>query len=478
MITLTECATASCTSRAIRVRSETTAACSLRSRSASRAAASRVSSAARSPFTRLSTPRPQPGSRMAGWKIASQTDWPASSEVTTPAAIAAASTMSDRRRGSRQPAQAVIPIRPISPAPPMSDAPTSSPSGKQATATSEPATGNARGQHDPGAEQQPRAPDGGGARDEHRVQMSLGDREQADERAQDERAQPMAVGAHGEFHDRIVRKPPGTPSPPNDGPLPAGDLPVPRTGSVRGGGRDRAGAGGRVPVMTNTITPSVSITTSADTGAAKTRTFLYRLAGGLLVAGPVLTFAGMLTSPHQDGGSTADYVTSLARDGLQTQVSALFLHYSNLLTGVGLLVVPLLVRGTRGRILTLIGTLAAVLTMLNISGAVKDDWWRMEIGRTLPLDVAIRISDAVDASALLSPWRDVSMIGFLGLLLLYIGLARAGVLGWWATAVYAVALVGMFTVPVSMTLVYGLVFTALFAPLAVVGVRAIRRTHR
>ena len=51
-------------------------------------------------------------------------------------------------------------------------------------------------------------------------------------------------------------------------------------------------------------------------------------------------------------------------------------------------------------------------------------------------------------------------------------------LGWWATAVYAVALVGMFTVPVSLTLVYGLVFTALFAPLAVVGVRAIGRTHR
>jgi hypothetical protein len=41
--------------------------------------------------------------------------------------------------------------------------------------------------------------------------------------------------------------------------------------------------------------------------------------------------------------------------------------------------------------------------------------------------------------------------------------------------VYAAAVVGMFTVPVSLTVVYGLVFTALFAPLAVVGVRAVRR---
>jgi hypothetical protein len=222
------------------------------------------------------------------------------------------------------------------------------------------------------------------------------------------------------------------------------------------------------------------MTTTMETTATttdSTRTFLYRAAGSLLIAGPVLTFAGMLTSPHQDGPTTADYVTSLARDSTLTEVSALLLHYSNLLTGVGLLVAPLLVRGVRGRLLTLAGTLAAVLTMLNISGAVKDDWWRMELGQTVPLDVAVRISDAVDASALLSPWRDVSMIGFLGLLLVYAGLARAGVIGWWATGVYAVALVGMFTVPVDLTLAYGLVFTALFAPLAAVGVRAIRRSR-
>jgi hypothetical protein len=228
--------------------------------------------------------------------------------------------------------------------------------------------------------------------------------------------------------------------------------------------------------MTNTIitAPAAPTTETADN---RTRTFLYRLAGGLLITGPALTFAGMLTSPSQDGPGTADYIESLTRDDTMTQVSAMFLHYSNMLTGVGLLVVPLLVRGARGRVLTLIGMITAVLTMLNISGALKDDWWRMELGNRVPMDVAVQISDAVDASALLSPWRDVAMIGFLGRLLLDIGLARAGVLGWWATGVYVVALIGMFTVPVSLTLVYGLVFTGLFAPLAVVGVRAIQRSR-
>jgi hypothetical protein len=214
----------------------------------------------------------------------------------------------------------------------------------------------------------------------------------------------------------------------------------------------------------------------ADAGSARTRTLLYRLAGGVLIAGPALTLAGMLTCPPQDGPGTADYLTSLARDTTLTQVSALCLHYSNLLTGVGLLVAPLLVRGARGRLLTLIGTLAAVLTMLNISGAVKDDWWRMVLGRSVPLDVAVRVSHAVDASALLAPWRDVAMIGYLGLVLVYVGLARAGVLGWWAPALYVAAVIGMFTVPVSLTVVYGLVFTGLFAPLAVLGVRALRRS--
>lgn len=227
--------------------------------------------------------------------------------------------------------------------------------------------------------------------------------------------------------------------------------------------------------MTTDLAAPIAATPAVPAGHP-TRHVLHRIGGGLLIAGPVLTFAGMLTAPEQAADTTAAYIESLARNTTLTQVSALLLHYSNMAMGVGLIVAPLLVRGARGRVLSLIGMITATLTMLNISGAVKDDWWRMVIGRTVPLDVAVRISDTVDASALLTPWRGTAMIGFLGLVLLYIGLARAGVLGWWAPAVYVVALVGMFTVPVSLTVVYGLVFTALFAPLAVVGVRAIRRT--
>ncbi|MFI7601449.1 hypothetical protein [Actinoplanes sp. NPDC049681] len=237
---------------------------------------------------------------------------------------------------------------------------------------------------------------------------------------------------------------------------------------------DRTERSTTLTTVDSTITTGTHTSGAADPGV-RTRRALYRLAGGALVAGPVLYLAGMLTCPPQDGPDTAAYISSLARDTTLTETSAILLHYGNLLTGVGMLVVPLLVRSAKGRILTLLGTLGAVLTMLNISGAVKDDWWRMVIGRTVPMDVAVRISDTVDASGLLTLWRGTSMIGFLGLLLAYVGLARSGVLGWWAPAVYVAAFVGMMTVPVSLTVVYGLVFTSLFAPLAMVGVLAVRR---
>ncbi|GAA0810301.1 hypothetical protein [Spirilliplanes yamanashiensis] len=216
-------------------------------------------------------------------------------------------------------------------------------------------------------------------------------------------------------------------------------------------------------------------TTDAADPTRRTARTLTVLAGGALVAGPLLYLGGMLTAPQQASDGTADYVASLARDTTLTEVSGILLHYANLLTGAGLFVLPLLVRGVRGRLLTLAGTLLAALTMLNISGSVKDDWWRMVIGQQLPLDVAVRISDTVDASTLLGLWRGTDALGFLGLLLLYLGLARAGVLGWWAPAVYVLAAVAMVAVPFSWGVVAGLPFALLFAPLAVAGVRAVRR---
>ncbi|GAA2272929.1 hypothetical protein GCM10010149_13710 [Nonomuraea roseoviolacea subsp. roseoviolacea] len=202
---------------------------------------------------------------------------------------------------------------------------------------------------------------------------------------------------------------------------------------------------------------------------------LRRVAAGALVAGPALMLAGMMACPPQASDSAADYITSLARDTFPTELSAMLLHYGLLAGALGALAVPGLVRGRKGAWLTLFGALATVIGLLNVSGAVRDDWWRMVTGRQLPLDVAVRISDTVDGSAFMPLWSGTEMLAFLGLLALSAGLARAGVAGWWLTAVYLAAFAGMTVIPVQLTYVVGAAFTLLFLPLAVAGVRLFQR---
>ena len=146
-----------------------------------------------------------------------------------------------------------------------------------------------------------------------------------------------------------------------------------------------------------------------------------------------------------------------------------------MLSALGLLVVPSLVRGRRGRPLTLLGTLFSVPSLLNVSGAVRDDWWRMVIGQELPIEQAARISDAVDGAAFMPLWSVTAMLIQVGVLLLCIGLARAGVIGWWATLVYVATFAAVMFIPVQQTLLMGFVFSALFLPLVVAGVRVMQR---
>ncbi|GAA0806391.1 hypothetical protein [Spirilliplanes yamanashiensis] len=231
--------------------------------------------------------------------------------------------------------------------------------------------------------------------------------------------------------------------------------------------------------MTSTITtpPAVAAAVPADEAAASagTRRLLVRLGGGALVAGPLLFLGGAVTSPSQETDDAAGYVASLARDPLLTEMSALLFHYGNLLLGVGALLLPLLVRGRRGRLATLTGTLLMVLGFLNVSGAVLSDWWIMEVGRTLPPEQAVALSERVLDAPWLQAWSGVQDLALLGVVVALAGLARAGVLSWWIVPVPLVCLAGAFVIPLSMPLVVSAVVGLAFAPLAVLGVRAFRR---
>jgi hypothetical protein len=212
-------------------------------------------------------------------------------------------------------------------------------------------------------------------------------------------------------------------------------------------------------------------TTATDHG----RPALRRLGGVALIAGPVLILGGMLTCPPQDSLAAADYIASLARVGWLTELSALLLHYGLIVAGLGALAVPGLLRGRRGRVLTVAGAVATAIGLLNVSGAVRDDWWRMVTGQRLPLDVAVAVSDAVDRAPLMVFWSGTELLAFAGLLALSLGLARAGVTGWWPPVVFVAAFVGMTLIPVHLTYVVGVAFTLMYTPLAVAGALILRR---
>ncbi len=234
-------------------------------------------------------------------------------------------------------------------------------------------------------------------------------------------------------------------------------------------------------MSSTTLQTTTSATTSSTmTGrpeGARPRTAM-AVAGALaLITGPVLFVAGMFTSPDQDGESAADYVEALSRDELLTQVSALLLHYGNLLMALGFLAAPLLVRGRRGCATTVTGALLSSIAFANQSGALLSDWWIMRAGRMLEPSQAVAVSEATLGSPLLQVWFGTEILCILGPVVLLAGLARAGVISWWTLPWLTGGVVLGFALGSTQPLLLaGLLLVAL-APLTLIGVRLLQRVR-
>jgi hypothetical protein len=199
-------------------------------------------------------------------------------------------------------------------------------------------------------------------------------------------------------------------------------------------------------------------------------------AGAALVAGPFLWAAGMWTSPSAAGTTDVDYVTSLGRDGTLTQVSALFLHYGNLLIGLGVLAAASLVRGPKGGLLTVIGSLMTALGFTNVSGMLLSDWWNLSAAKNLPIEQAAEVFGGFKDSSLLFLWNGFEMFSLVGTILLLVGLARAGVLAWWNLAVFIGGFAGLMSIPWDLPKLSALAVLVGFAPFAMIGLRLLQRT--
>jgi hypothetical protein len=226
-----------------------------------------------------------------------------------------------------------------------------------------------------------------------------------------------------------------------------------------------------------TTTAPLPSTTGAVAAEASPRwAGAMRLAAGVsLVAGVLCWSAGMVFSPDSESMADADYIASMARDLINTQLSALFLHYANLLLGVGVLAAPSLVRGARGLGLVVVGALMTCLGCLNVSGMILSDWWNAATGRLLSEEQAVAVFRHVQDASLLPIWKGTEIFAMLGIVVVLAGLARAGVLGWWTIAVYVLGFVGLMIWGATMPLAAAAGVLVAFSPFAMVGVRLIQR---
>jgi hypothetical protein len=216
---------------------------------------------------------------------------------------------------------------------------------------------------------------------------------------------------------------------------------------------------------------SALATTTPLAAASTTRLGpLARLGGLALGAAPVLLALGMVTTPPQDSDSSADYVASLAADRVLTAVSADFYHYAFVCFAFGLLAVVALVPGRRGRTLTTVLAVLGAVTSVQMSGLLMTDFYLSSIAHHA--DVATGAAVLDDLGASVAVWLATGQVAALMLVLVPLGLARAGVLRW-PVALLPVLSLALFVVPLPAP---GLLVAqvALFAPYLLAAQRLVR----
>ncbi len=228
--------------------------------------------------------------------------------------------------------------------------------------------------------------------------------------------------------------------------------------------------------MTTTLHPQTTTPTTTtptrtdDHGSGRTLTVL----GGLsMIAAPLLFVAGAATSPPQEDGSASAYIDSLGNNPFLTAVSANLFHYSWVLFAFGALAAIGLVRGRRGRVLTLVGGLAAAFGSIQFTGLLYSDWVLEALDNQLSMSQAVGIFEHVNGTASITVWMlTAKLFGLLGFPLLFAGLARAGVISWWLVPLSLLPMIAFGVVGGVVGLVLA---TACYAPNFLVGARLVQR---
>lgn len=215
---------------------------------------------------------------------------------------------------------------------------------------------------------------------------------------------------------------------------------------------------------------------STDQPAAAGQPGLLGALGGVALASSSLLFvAGAATSPPQDDGSAGAYIESLGADPFLTGLSANLFHYSWVLAAFGAIAAIGLVRGRRGRMLTVLGGLAAAFGSIQFSGLLYSDWVLPALDHQLPAATAVSVFEEVTGAPSVAVWLlSAKVFALLGFPVLYAGLARAGVIAWWLVPLSLLPMIAFGVVggPIGI----GLALLC-YAPSYVVGWRLVQRNR-
>lgn len=187
--------------------------------------------------------------------------------------------------------------------------------------------------------------------------------------------------------------------------------------------------------MTSTsTTPAPGTTAPIATDASRGTALRRRAAGTVMIGAGVVSLAGFLATPWENGSDTASYLRSLTSHPTQAMVAMALLHYGYLLF------VPVafsLARLARPRApkLAAVGLVLSVLGS-GLSGFLVTDAYDLSIGQHLPIHTAVTVSDGVPGGAMLAVAVPTIFGAMIGLVVLLVAMWRAR----WMSVVPAVAM--------------------------------------
>jgi hypothetical protein len=153
----------------------------------------------------------------------------------------------------------------------------------------------------------------------------------------------------------------------------------------------------------------------------------------VLIGGPLVTLAGMLTTPWEKDTTTVSYHDMIAAHPGQSIVAAILLHFGYLLLLPAALALYLIARQGAPKLATA-GGILALIGLGTLPGLLVTDFYDLALAQALPHDQSASIADSVSPAGMIAIALPSIAGTVLGLTLLGAAAWRAGYARGWVPA--------------------------------------------